>query len=185
MSVSRRSLIKNIAVGLGAAALAGCALSTVDGVTTITINVDEVVSDTDIALDIAKTALGFTGVPAGVVSVVNAGVKIIQTGLDTFKSSAGSSLKLTFNGTSVPAAFTSLITDIRTVAANISAVAESEGTAISSSVLAKVSSVSADIGNVADILESIISVVASSNRVGAAESRTLRLNAIKARHGLA
>ena len=185
MSVSRRNLLKNISVGLGAAALAGCAVSTVNGVTTIKLNVSEVVSDTDIAMDVAKTALGFTGVPAGVVTIVNDGVTLIQTGLTAFKNSSGSSLTLTFDCTSVPAAFTSLIKDIRTVAANISAVAKSEGTNISSAVLSKVSTVSADVGNVADILESIVSVVSDASRVGAEQSRTLRLNAIKARHGLA
>ncbi|GBQ28456.1 hypothetical protein AA12717_2958 [Gluconacetobacter sacchari DSM 12717] len=184
---SRRSFLRGSAALLAGTALAACTAATSNGVTTITIDVDEVVTDVGIALSIGQTTLGFSGVPAGVVSVVNQGVAIIKTGLAAFQDSAGSSLSLTFDRSSPPAALTSLITDLRTVAANIAAVAESEGAALSSALLVKVSSISGDIGNIASILQAIVGTVATV-QIGAAmaasQQRAAQIDAIKARHGL-
>lgn len=184
---SRRSFLCGSAALLAGTALAACTATTSNGVTTITIDVDEVVTDVGVALSIGQTALGFSGVPAGIVSVVNQGVAIIKTGLSAFQASAGSSLSLTFDRSSPPAALTSLIADLRTGAANIAAVAESEGTALSSALLGKVGSVSADIGNIASILQAIIGTAATV-QVGAAmaatQQRAAQIDVIKARHGL-
>ncbi len=170
----------------GAGALSACTVTTSGGVTTITLNVSEVVTDTDVALAIAKTVLGFTGIPAGVVSIVNAGIATIQAGLSGFQQAAGSSLVLTFDRSSPPAALMSLIGDLRTVSANISAVAQSEGAAISSSVLAQVQTISADVANIGAILESIVSAAAAAP-LGktAAQGRAIQIDAIKARNGVA
>lgn len=185
--LSRRALLRSSAL-VGAAALAACSLHTVNGVTTITIDVDEVVTDTSVALAVIKTGLGFTGIPAGVVTIINGAISLVQTGLTSFKAQAGSSLTLTFDSTSVPAALTSLISDIKTASANIAAVAKSEGNALSSSTAAQVSSISSDVGNIAAILESIIgmAVGARLGDVAAAQTgRMIQIDAIKARHGIA
>ncbi len=184
---SRRSFLRGSGALLAGMGLAACAATTSNGVTTITLDVDEVVTDVGIALSIGQTALGFSGVPAGVVSIVNQGVTIIKAGLVAFQSSAGSSLSLTFDRSSPPAALTSLIADLRTVSANIAAVAKSEGAALSSALLGKVSSVSTDIGNIASILEAIVGTVATA-QVGTLmtdyQRRAVQVDAIKARHGL-
>ncbi|MBM9401530.1 hypothetical protein JUN65_08015 [Gluconacetobacter azotocaptans] len=185
--LSRRAILRGATALAGASALGACAVSTNGNVTTITVDVDEVVTDTNVALAVIKTGLGFTGIPAGVVTIINGTIGLIQTGLTSFKATAGSSLSLTFDSTSVPAAFTSLIADIKTAAANIAAVAQSEGDALSSSTAAQVSSISSDVGNIAAILESIIGTAVGA-RLGAAASaqtgRLIQIDAIKARHGL-
>lgn len=188
MSLSRREFLTKVGIGTGALALAGCTITTKDGVTTITMNVAEVVGDTNIALEVVKTVLGFTAVPAGVVSVVDEGISLITAGLTTFKNTAGSTLTLTFDATSVPAAFSSLVADMSTVSKQIAAVAETEAAYIDSTLMAKISSVSADVGTVSSVLSSILTTSTStslrSERVGGEAGRRMRMDAVKARHGL-
>lgn len=182
---SRRSFLRGSAALLAGTTLAACTVTASGGVTTITLNVSEVLTDTNVALAVVKTALGFTGVPAAVVTAVNDGITLIQAGLSGFQQAAGSSLVLTFDGSSPPAALVSLIGDLRTVAANIAAVAQSEGTTLSSSVLTQVQTISTDVANIGAILESIISVTAAVS-TGAATSalaqRAARIDAIRARY---
>lgn len=180
-NISRRALFRGAAGLAGVAALGACTITTTNGVTTVTVNVKTVVSDVNVALGVAKTAMGFVGIPSTVVTVVDAGIATINGALSAFQNSAGDSLTLTFNSNSVPDALTSLIADMNVVAKNISATTS----ALSSDLASKVSSVASDVANVASILESLIAAVVSA-RIGmtADQAREMQILAIKARHGL-
>lgn len=182
---SRRSLLRALAAGSALAGLAACTVTTTNGMTTITLNVAEFAYDANIALSVVKTALGFAPIPATIVTIVNEAISLLQTGIAAFKTYAGSDISLTFDTTSVPSAIHSLINDVQTVSANISAIATSENAAISSDVMSKVEAVASDVANIASILTSIVSAaVGVGEGVTAAQARVARIEAIKSRHDL-
>ena len=182
---SRRSLLRALGAGSALAGLAACTLTTTHGVTTITLNVAEFAYDANIALSVVKTALGFAPIPATIVTVVNEAISLLQTGITAFKTYAGSDISLTFDTRNVPAAIQSLIHDVQTVSANLSAVAASESAAMNSGLMSKVEAVAADIANIASILASIVTVTMGAGEgMTAANARMTRIEAIKSRHGL-
>lgn len=186
MIKSRRSFLRNAGFLACSTALGACSIATSNGVTTVTLNVNEVVADTNIALTIAQTGLGFVGLPTNIGTVVSEGITIIQNGLTAFKKASGGSVSLTFDKTSVPAAFTSLIADLQTASSNISAVAAQEKSALGDALSAKIVTISADIANVASVLQSILSAAVGTDVFGQTPEmrRAIRMEAIKTRYGL-
>ncbi|CAP57498.1 hypothetical protein [Gluconacetobacter diazotrophicus] len=186
-NLSRRCLLRGASALVGAGALGACTVTTRNGVTTIAINVTEFTADATVALNVVKTVLGFTGVPSAVVTATNAAIAAIEGGLAALKTTAGASVTLTFDSTSVPGAVSSLIADIRLGASDISAAAALEGSAIGTVLAAEISSVSADVARIASLLQGIVTATVGISLApeDAARDRVARIAAIKMRHGIA
>lgn len=183
---SRRNLLRGgLLIGAGAA-LTGCSFSTTNGVTTISVKNAVVENYTDVGLSVLTAALGFTGVPAAVVTVVDDGIAVIKAGLAAYVKNAGSTTTLTFDKNSVPAALTSLINDFSVVASNISAIATAEKSNLSSSLMTKISQVATDVASAGSVIESLISAVTAGpiTGVSAEVRRQLIIDNIKARYGI-
>ncbi|EHH68357.1 twin-arginine translocation signal domain-containing protein [Gluconobacter morbifer] len=186
---SRRGFLKAALAGSAVAGLAACGTissSTSNGVTTIHIQNAEIISEVDTALDVAKTVLGFTSVPAAIVTAVNTAIALIEQGLAGYTAFAGTTTVLTFDSSSVPSAITSVIADIRQGAAGIAAAVTAEGANLSATLESRINSVATDVADVAGLLTSAVSAVTADRRGASSEtSRAVAIEAIRKRHGLA
>ena len=188
-SLPRRNFLRTTALGLAATGLAACTKTTANGVTTYTLNVAEVTVDGTAALNIVKTVLAFTGVPSAVVTVADAAITGIQTALSAWNTFSQGEASITFDKSSVPTEFTSVITAIQNAATTVGNVVQSEAGTLSTDLIAKIQAVSADVASVAAVLDSAIGTVADSvalNYRGETPERHRRdqVNALLARHGL-
>lgn len=110
--MNRRSLLFASALVAPAALLAGCATSTANGVTTITLNVASVEAWSTAFLNASTLIAGLPGIAGSGPSVVlMALANVIAADIASFKTAAGGNLSLTFDRTSVPKAITSLLAD--------------------------------------------------------------------------
>lgn len=182
---ARRAFLRSALAASALAGLTACTVTTNNGVTTVTLKVREVVTDTNVAITIIKTALGFTGIPAAIVTAVTTVLSTVSTALNAFESSAGDSVTLTFDTSNVPSALTTLIADLNTASATITSAATAEDAALSSALATKIAAISSDVANVAAILQSIISVTLSAPQgPSQAQRRAAQIQEIAARHGM-
>lgn len=185
-TMSRRKLLRAIPTIAAGAAVTGCTVSTVNGVTTISVKNAVVENYTNVGIEILKDALGFTGLPSGIVTVVDTGISIAQAALAAYVKNAGTATVLTFDRTSVPAALTSIISDFSTIASDIAAAAAAEKSNLSAELMDKVTQVATDVATAGSIIESMISSLTSSSLggVSAEARRQLIIDSIKARYGI-
>ena len=187
-TMSRRKLLRSIPAAAAGVAVAGCTVSTLNGVTTISVKNAVVENYTDVGIEVLKAALGFTGVPAAIVTVVDTGISVVQAALAAYIKTAGTTTVLTFNSTSVPAALTSLISDLSTVASDISAAAAAEKSNLSADLTTKITQVASDVATAGSVIESMISAITSAplsaGAVPAEERRQFVIDGIKARYGI-
>ncbi|MDE2342903.1 MAG: hypothetical protein KGL63_05840 [Betaproteobacteria bacterium] len=120
--LNRRSLLRASALTFPAIALAACTISTVNGVTTLTISVAQVVAWGTAFDNVAKTVAGLPGIPAAVSASATALAITIASNLAAFHKAAGSNVNLTFDRTSVPAVINSLLADGKTLLADLQGV---------------------------------------------------------------
>ncbi|GAJ29993.1 hypothetical protein [Acidomonas methanolica] len=171
--LSRRSLF----AAAGALALGGCSVTSGGGLITVTLEVRVFAADATMALDVVRTILGFSALPAALVTATSRGIALIQQGLADFTAYAGDEASLSFATSNVPAAITSVITDIRAVASDIAATLDN--TALAATLAAQIRLVASDVAQVATILGDLVSAA-----MGAPGDAQSRIAAIKARHGL-
>lgn len=108
MIVTRRTLIGSIPV-LG---LAACTTSTTNGVTTVTLNVQQVQLWATALVNASNLVASLPGIAGTAPALVVAALgPIITADIAAFAKTAGSAVSLTFTTSSVPAAVASLETD--------------------------------------------------------------------------
>ena len=114
-NLSRRAVLRTGCATLAAGLLAACTRTQLGTVTTITLNVAEVVDYGDAIVSFAQTALDLPVVATamGPASVTLAGTVIagLQSGLAAFRAAAGTSTSVTYDSTSIKTAFTSILAD--------------------------------------------------------------------------
>ncbi|MDE1905106.1 MAG: hypothetical protein KGH75_01465 [Rhodospirillales bacterium] len=109
--VSRRNLLRNAAIAAPLGALAACTTSTVNGVSTVTLNVAAVDKWATAFENAATLIAGLPGIPVAASAAINVVNAAVVADLAAFNAAAGSQVTLTFNGTSIPKAITSLLAD--------------------------------------------------------------------------
>jgi hypothetical protein len=141
MSISRRHLIAAAPVALALAA-AGCAASTTDGITTVTVNLTTVDAYAEAISNAVATLLTVPALSAGLGAVGVAAVTVAKadivssiSALDTANSGSES---FTFTTASVPAALSALRADANKIMSNISTVVASLGGSLAASVVTTV-----------------------------------------------
>jgi hypothetical protein len=119
MAISRRSMLNTAALGTAALGLAACGVlstSTINGVTTVTVNVAQIGAWGSAFINASALVYqlpGIAGTPIGT-TLLTIG-SALGSDLDAFTKASGNSISLTFNGTSVPSAVRSLFTDGQTL----------------------------------------------------------------------
>lgn len=155
--MNRRKLLSTIGATGAAVALAGCAFSTVNGVTTVTLNVATI---NKYAQAIQITASGLLANPlvaaalGAKAALANALISAVGSDIEAFNTYSNGMALVKFDRTSVPAAFTSLENDAGTLLGYVKALAPS---AIPSSVSAYVASLE----TIVELLLALASVVAA------------------------
>lgn len=189
-ALARRDFFKKAALlstGLASLSLAsGCTSSTVNGVTTITLNTAEVTAYANAGLGILETVLAFTGLPSTITSVATLAINVVKSAIADWAKFTNGKTSITFDKTSVPAALTSVLTALNQAATQLSHVATDEATSIGSSLSSKISSVSSDVGSVASVISSMVSMIAAA-RMSATTSETSRYYTVSTyagRHGV-
>ena len=113
---SRRAFLRASCILASGFPLAACSTTTTGHVTTITLNVAEVEDYGTAILSFATTALTipFVATAMGPASVTLAGTVIagLKSALESFRTAAGTSTSVTYDDSSVKAAFDSLLSDV-------------------------------------------------------------------------
>lgn len=189
--VGRRTFLGAACALLATGGLTACKTSTTGKITTISVDAAEIDTDGTAGLNIIKTILAFTGVPAPVVTVADTAIDGVETALAAWDKYCDGTATITYDASNVPSAAISVVTALQKAAATIGAVASTESGALGTSLASKIAAVAADVASVGSIISSAVKAVESAS-LGAATSglspaqlRTQRVNAILARHGLA
>lgn len=192
-SAGRRMFMGRLALSAAAVAslamTAGCAVTTTNGVTTITIEVSEIDADTTAALNIIKTILSFTSLPAAVTSTVNLAISGIQSALAAWDKYSQGKTSIVFDRTSVPAELQSVLKALQDAGNTIASVASSEVSVLGDTLAGKVQVVSQDVSSIAAVISSAVGTVTSTRLAGASldtprQQRTREVNLLLAKHGL-
>ncbi|GBR01212.1 twin-arginine translocation signal domain-containing protein [Acetobacter oeni] len=191
-NLSRRNFLLNTALGGAALGLTACTTATSGDTTTITINVSEITSDTTAALNIVKTVLAFTGVPAAVVTVADEVISAVETALTAWNAYSSGSSTITFTKGSAPAVVTSVLTALNTGSTELAAVVQSEASTLGGTLTSEISAVASDVASVAAVISSAVSTVTAAflapRSAGAAPGspqwRAAEIAAIRSRHGV-
>jgi hypothetical protein len=123
MNLHRRKALLGATALVGAAALQACASSTVNGVTTITINTALVLTYVSGAAAIASALLGFPGVTtaigAAAMPIITAAIADLNKAVPAINAQANGSVSFSFTTTSLPAFVTAIISDVATLQTNL------------------------------------------------------------------
>lgn len=192
-NAGRRMFMGRLALSAAAVAslamTAGCQVSTVNGVTTITIEVSEIDSYATAALNIIKTILSFTSLPAVVTNTVNLAISGIQSALAAWDKYSQGKASIVFDRTSVPAELQSVLKALQDAGNTIASVASSEVSVLGDTLAGKVQAISQDVSSIAAVISSAIGTVTSTSLAGASldtprQQRTREVNMLLAKHGL-
>lgn len=192
-NAGRRMFMGRLA--LSAAAIAslamttGCHVSTTNGVTTVTIEVSEIDSYATAALNIIKTILSFTSLPAAVATTANLAISGIQSTLTAWDKYSHGQSSIVFDRTSVPAELQSVLKSVQDAGNTLASVAASEAGVMGDKLTGKVQVVSQDVASVASIISSAIGTFSSTRFAGASldtphEQRTREVNMLLIKHNL-
>jgi hypothetical protein len=171
--ITRRHLLAASAVLPVGAALAGCVASTVNGVTTVTVNLATVDAyaqaignavTTLLTIPALSTGLGVLGVAT--ITTASTDVTKSISALDT--ANAGSE-SFTFSTASVPAALASLQADANTIVSNVGTVVTSLG-----------STLAANVTTTVDALETVVSLLTALVPTGAVSAVKLKMTEAQA-----
>jgi hypothetical protein len=117
--MNRRTMLMSGTAGIAAVFLVGCTSTTVNGVTTVTLNVAKVnaygqvvVSGVGTLLSIAAV-VSLVGAPA--VAIIQAGSVALSAALAAWNKASAGQVTVTFDGSSVGTAFTSVMAAVNTV----------------------------------------------------------------------
>lgn len=116
MNITRRHALASATGLCGLAALSACTTTTANGVTTVTLNVAQVVAWGNALVNGANMVAslpGISGLPAAApVAAIGA---LIANDLAAFAAASGGAVTLSFNSTSVPSAVASLEADVNSL----------------------------------------------------------------------
>ena len=116
---SRRGFLKAAAGIAGVTALAGCTVTKSGKVTTVTLNTQEVLNYGESILSFAKAGVGITFVSAALgtsgVAIADTAISTLDTALTAFNKAAGGKATVTFDNSSVKAAFESIVDSAETI----------------------------------------------------------------------
>lgn len=138
--ISRRSLLRTSSLGLAAALLAACTVTTQNGVTTITLDVAKIKNYGQAGLNAAATVGSFlSGFPtlAPYVAAIELADTALSGALTAFSTAAGSTLVITYNDANWKTRIDSLLTDLNKVGDAIEGAISGSGSVLSAKVLAE------------------------------------------------
>lgn len=164
MNFSRRRLMSTAALAVPAALLAGCAISTVNEVTTITLNTATVDTYAK-AMDVAGAALLANPIvsaamgPAAV-AIAQTALAGITAGASAFDTATAGKATVTFNSTSVPNGLLSVYDDANTLLSEVNAAVAAQTGTLASDVSQYVSSLQTIFGLFGALLTAVLPAAA-------------------------
>ena len=202
----RRRFLGRMAMSVGTLALVavteGCAVTTTNGVTTITLDVAKVKNYGQAGLNAAATITSFlssfpTMTPYAL--AIQAAETALSGALSAFSAAAGSTLTISYNDATWKTRVDSILTDLDTLAAAIESAIAGSGSMLSTSVLADaktaynalntvisvfkallgVSDVKAPVGTPAQVTRDMVLVGAPVPATGMTEARALAILGVR------
>ncbi|KON65741.1 hypothetical protein KOEU_04280 [Komagataeibacter europaeus] len=141
ISLSRRSLLRAGAGTLAAGFLSACTATKSGTVTTITLNVAEVVDYGNAILSFASTAINMSFIASAMgtanLALASTVIASLKSALAAFQSAAGSGTSVSYDSASVRAAFDSILADVEKVDTLIIAVITGTAANLSSNVVSE------------------------------------------------
>ncbi|MBE7728864.1 hypothetical protein [Komagataeibacter sp. FXV3] len=159
ISFSRRSLLRAGAGTLATGWLAACTATKSGKVTTITLNVAEVVDYGNAILSFASTAINVSFVASAMgtanLALASTVISSLRSALAAFQSAAGSSTSVSYDSTSVRAAFDSILADVEKIDTLIIAVITGTAANLSSSVVSEARTAAGAAETLIDLLKAM------------------------------
>ncbi|WP_182357073.1 twin-arginine translocation signal domain-containing protein [Komagataeibacter europaeus] len=159
-NISRRSLLRAGAGTLAAGLLAACTTTKSGTVTTITLNVAEVVDYGNAILSFGSTAINVSFVASAMgtanLALANTVIASLKSALAAFQSAAGSSTSVSYDSASVKAAFDSILADGEKVDTLIVSVIVGTATNLSSSVVSEAKTAAGAAETLIDLLKAMV-----------------------------
>lgn len=172
MNISRRSLLRTTALALPAVALASCASSTVNGVTTFTINLATANAYAQAIENGANMLLAIplisTGMGAAGVAIVKAAVAGIATAISQLNTTYKGQISFSFTIASEPAALNALVTDANQINGVASGIVTSMGTQITAAEQETIDAIQAVVSTLVALVTGTVGAVQPQMPVSAA-----------------
>lgn len=182
-TLSRRNLMRNTALA-GMAALAACAVTTTNGVTTITLNVDKVKNYGQAGLNAAKTVINLlSGIPslAPAMATLSDVEASLASALLSFTIGAGSSITINYNDANWKTRVDSILAGMDTVSGNIANAVLNSGSLIPTDILRDVRIAQSALATVVSLFRGILGVSSASR----AQTTMTEAQAIEVLHTMA
>lgn len=161
---SRRGFLKAAAGIAGVTALAGCTVTKNGSVTTVTLNTQEVLNYGESIISFAKAGVGITFVSAALgtsgIAIADAAISTLDTALTAFNKAANGKATVTFDDSSVKAAFESIVNSADTINSYI--VATITATVSDSDVVEKAKVAANAVAGLISILKALVSTFDSA-----------------------
>ena len=167
-TISRRNLLRTTGMA-GMVALAACAVTTTNGVTTITLDVTKVKNYGQAGLNAAATVTSFlSSFPAlaPYALAITAAETALSGALSAFSSAAGSTLTISYNDASWKTRVDSILSDLDTLAAAIESALAGSGSALSSSVLSNAKTAYNALATLISVFKALLGVADAKAPVG-------------------
>lgn len=168
-TASRRSFLVGVAALGGAGALAACKSTTVNGVTTVELNVGKIDAYGQAGINAVKTIMSFApvaaAVPASVASAVGIAEGILSSALSSFDAASKGMLVVSYNNANWKSRVDSILADLQTVSDDLRSVATSVNGKVSASVLSDVATALNALDTVISFFEAMIGYLGDAKRV--------------------
>ena len=167
-TISRRNLLRTTGMA-GMVALAACAVTTTNGVTTITLDVTKVKNYGQAGLNAAATVTSFlSSFPAlaPYALAIKAAETALSGALSAFSSAAGSTLTISYNDASWKTRVDSILSDLDTLAAAIARAISGSGSMLSASVVADAKTAYNALNTVISVFKALLGVTDVKAPVG-------------------
>ena len=169
ISLSRRSLLRAGAGTLAAGFLSACTATKSGTVTTITLNVAEVVDYGNAILSFASTAINVSFIASAMgtanLALANTVIASLKSALAAFQSAAGSSTSVSYNSASVKTAFDSILADVEKVDSLIISTITGTAANLSSTVITQAKTAAGAAETLIDLLKAMVDM--TGPRLGA------------------
>ncbi|MGG6429384.1 hypothetical protein ACQ5TV_05310 [Acetobacter ghanensis] len=174
-SLSRRSFLRTSTL-LGATALTACAVTTTNGVTTITLDVAKVKAYGQAGLNAAATVSSFlSAFPA--LAPYAAAISVADTALSgalkAFSDAAGSTLTINYNDASWQTRVSSVLSGMTTVAGAINSAIAGSGSILSATVIADAKTADNALVTIISVFEALLGISSTRAPVRARMTRDM------------
>lgn len=166
---SRRGFLAGVGALAGVGVLAACKSTTVNGVTTVEINVAKINAYGQAGINAVKTIMGFApiaaAVPPAISTAVNVAEGILSSALSAFDTSSKGLLVVSYNDANWKSRIDSVLADMQTVSDDLRAAVSSVTGKVSSSVLNDAATALNALDTVISFFEAMIGYLGDTKRV--------------------